>query len=239
MARVTTHLSVSELERAYRAAKEATAARHYQAIWLLAKGHTVPEVAETTSFGTRWLEQLLSRYNARGPTALGDQRRHNGRAPSILKPELLERLKPRLATPPWEPRTLTRRPPSQGRPWAVVGGRGPPSAPCVETEPLDGALLRHAGGRWNAGCQPRKASHGHDAADQLGIMFFQSRIDHYILEFYAATGVRHRTKRPDLTVELEPASTLVGDVEALPAKVRREHRPKIPGCDIKVPDHRP
>ena len=58
MARVTTHLSVSELEREYRAAKEATAARHYQAIWLLAKGHTVPEVAEMTSFGTRWLEQL-------------------------------------------------------------------------------------------------------------------------------------------------------------------------------------
>ncbi len=100
MARVTTHLSVSELERGYRVAKEATAARHYQAIWLLAKGHTVSEVAETTSFGTRWLEQLLSRYNSRGPTALGDQRRHNGRAPSILKPELLERLKPRLARPP-------------------------------------------------------------------------------------------------------------------------------------------
>ncbi len=92
MARVGTHLSVSDLERHYRAAKDGTAARHYQAIWLLAKGHTVPAVAEMTSFGTRWLEQLLSRYNARGPTALGDQRRHNGRAPSILKPALLERL---------------------------------------------------------------------------------------------------------------------------------------------------
>ena len=45
MARVATHLSVSELEREYRAAKEATAARHCQAIRLLAKGHTVPEVA--------------------------------------------------------------------------------------------------------------------------------------------------------------------------------------------------
>ncbi len=47
-----------ELEREYRVAKAATAARHYQAIWLLAKGHTVPEVAEMTSFETRWLEQL-------------------------------------------------------------------------------------------------------------------------------------------------------------------------------------
>ncbi len=66
MARVTTQLRVSELERHYRAAQDATAARHYQAVWLLAKGHTVPEVVEMTSFGTRWLEQLLSRYNARG-----------------------------------------------------------------------------------------------------------------------------------------------------------------------------
>jgi len=100
MARVAAHLSVLELERHYRAAKEATAARHYQAIWLLAKGHTVLEVSRMTSFGTRWLEQLLSRYNARGPTALGDQRRLNGRSPSILKPELLERLKLRLEAPP-------------------------------------------------------------------------------------------------------------------------------------------
>ncbi len=45
MARVATHLSVSELARHYRAAKDATAARHYQVIWLLAQGHTVPEVA--------------------------------------------------------------------------------------------------------------------------------------------------------------------------------------------------
>jgi transposase len=100
MARVAAYLRVSELQRHDRAAKEATAVRHYQAIWLLAKGHTVPQVARLTSLGTRWLEPLLSRYNARGPDALGDQRRHNGRTPSILKPAPLQRLKPRLATPP-------------------------------------------------------------------------------------------------------------------------------------------
>lgn len=100
MARVAAHLSVSELERSYRGAKEATAARHYQAIWLLAKGHTIGQVSAMTSFGTRWLEQLLARYNADGPPALGDRRRHNGRAPSILKPELLARLRERLQAPP-------------------------------------------------------------------------------------------------------------------------------------------
>ena len=100
MARVTAHLSVSELEQRYRAAKEATAARHFQAIWLLAKGHTIAEVSATTSFGTRWVELLLARYNAAGPAALGDRRRHNGRAASILKPELLARLRQRLQAPP-------------------------------------------------------------------------------------------------------------------------------------------
>ncbi len=43
MARVATNLSVSELERKYRVAKEATAARHYQAIWLLAPGPCLRE----------------------------------------------------------------------------------------------------------------------------------------------------------------------------------------------------
>ena len=100
MARVAAHLSILELEQHFRAAKDATAARHYQSIWLLAKGHTVAEVSDLTSFGTRWLEQLLSRYNAQGPTSLGDGRCHNGRAPSILTPEVLAGLKQRLEQAP-------------------------------------------------------------------------------------------------------------------------------------------
>jgi transposase len=43
---------------------------------------------------------LLARYNAEGVCALGDLRRHNGRAASVLKPDLLERLRVRLADPP-------------------------------------------------------------------------------------------------------------------------------------------
>src|SRR4051812_29773169 len=43
---------------------------------------------------------LLARYNAHGPEALGDLRRRNGSAPSVLRPELLARLPERLATPP-------------------------------------------------------------------------------------------------------------------------------------------
>ena len=99
MAHVEEHLQLSELEGRYRSASEATEARHFQVIWLSAKGHTVREVSEMTSFGQRWLEQLLSRYNKLGPSSLGDRRRSNGSEATILKPEVLAVLKERLKKP--------------------------------------------------------------------------------------------------------------------------------------------
>jgi transposase len=75
----------------------------------LAKGHTISEAAEMTSFGARWIEQLLARYNALGPPSLGDRRRGNGAPARVLKPELLERLRARLA---WAP--VGERPTAHG-----------------------------------------------------------------------------------------------------------------------------
>ena len=100
MAHVADHLSVSALEQQYRACKDVTAARHFHTIWLLAKGHRIAEVAATVSFAPRWVERLLARYNAQGPQALGDLRRCNGASPSVLKPDLLNKLKDRLLAPP-------------------------------------------------------------------------------------------------------------------------------------------
>ena len=59
MAHVADHLSVAELEGRYEACEDVTSSRHFQTIWLLAKGHTVGKVAAVTSFGQRWIEQLL------------------------------------------------------------------------------------------------------------------------------------------------------------------------------------
>src|SRR3954449_9771195 len=117
MARVADHLSVDDLEARLRSAPDPTATRHFQVIWLLARGHTIADVAAVTSFVPRWIEQLLARYNAHGPEALGDLRRRDGRgagvpgpggpwrrrngsAPSVRRPELRARLPERLATPP-------------------------------------------------------------------------------------------------------------------------------------------
>ena len=82
MARIVEHLPVEELEARYRAARDVTEARHFQAIWLLAQGRTFLEVAEVLAFVPRWVERLAARYNAFGPEALGDRRRRNGRTAS-------------------------------------------------------------------------------------------------------------------------------------------------------------
>jgi transposase len=100
MAHVADHLSVSALEQQYRSCTDVIAARHVQAIWLLAKGHHIAEVSATVAYARRWVERLLARYNAEGPQALGDLRRRNGTSPSILKPALLDKLKARLREPP-------------------------------------------------------------------------------------------------------------------------------------------
>ena len=100
MAHVADHVSVAALEKGYRTAREASLSRHYQVIWLLAQGHTVPETSAVTGFVSRWIEELLARYNAFGPDSLGDQRRRNGAEAKLLTPEILARLRTRIEEPP-------------------------------------------------------------------------------------------------------------------------------------------
>ena len=100
MARIVDHLSAEQLEARYRAARDVTEARHTQAIWLPAQGRTFLEVAEVSAFAPRWVGELAARYNAHGPEALGDQRRGNGRAASLLRDDVLAALAERLRSPP-------------------------------------------------------------------------------------------------------------------------------------------
>ncbi len=97
MARIVEHLSVAELGARFRAAQTVAEARHTQAIWLLAQGRAVVEVAGVLALTPRWVEALAARYNAHGPAALGDGRRRNGRAPSVLTEAVLAG---RLREPP-------------------------------------------------------------------------------------------------------------------------------------------
>src|ERR671916_283763 len=73
MARIVEHLPVAELEARHRAARDATEARHYQAIWLLAQGRTFLEVAEVLAFVPRWVEQLAARPEPRADFERGSR----------------------------------------------------------------------------------------------------------------------------------------------------------------------
>ena len=107
MARIVDYLPVEGLEARCRASHDATQARHPQAIWLLAQGRTVLEVAEVLALVPRWVTRPAARCDAPGPEALGDRRRRNGRTASLLTPELLAALAERL-----------KRPPEDGGPWS-------------------------------------------------------------------------------------------------------------------------
>jgi hypothetical protein len=69
------------------------------------KGHDIAAVAATVADARRGGERLRARYNAQGLQALGDLRCRNGRSPSVLKPDLLDKLQDRL--PPGPPASRT------------------------------------------------------------------------------------------------------------------------------------
>ena len=60
MARVADHLSLDELEGGMRSASAPKSSRHFQVIWLLAKGHTIAETSAVTAFGSRWIEAVVA-----------------------------------------------------------------------------------------------------------------------------------------------------------------------------------
>ena len=96
MTTIESHLRTEELEARYEAAGDPIAKSHFHALWLLSKGYDLDEVAELLSFSTRWVYQLVKRYNAGGPDCLGDQRAHNGTEPTIVTPQALSALKERI-----------------------------------------------------------------------------------------------------------------------------------------------
>jgi hypothetical protein len=100
MATIVGHLSIAQLEQRVRAARDAVEAKHFQAIRLLAQGRTFVEVADILAFVPRWVEELAQRYNRHGPAALGNQRRNNGRAASVLTAQVLAAVAERIKLPP-------------------------------------------------------------------------------------------------------------------------------------------
>lgn len=92
------HLSVEELERRYRTAKEPNERTWWQILWLLAQGHTATELSGIIGYRAYWIGQIAKRYNAEGAKAMVNHRHTTSyRPPPVLSHDLQEELRALLA----------------------------------------------------------------------------------------------------------------------------------------------
>jgi transposase len=97
---VAEHLGVEDLAVRHRAARDPVERSRWQMVWLLASGRSLREVAEVTGYSTRWVREVVRRYNAEGPDGLADRRHANPGAAPLLDAAGQQALKAALAEPP-------------------------------------------------------------------------------------------------------------------------------------------
>lgn len=95
---IAPHLSVDELHQRYRAAEDPVARSQWQMLWLLADGTPTAEVARSTGYTVRWVQEVARRYRA-GAAAIGDRRHGNPGAAPLLDPVQQAQLRTALAGP--------------------------------------------------------------------------------------------------------------------------------------------
>ena len=133
------HLTVSELEQRYRAAKEPHERSWWQILWLLAHGRTATELAGVTGYSAYWIGQVAKRYNVQGPAGMRNrQHTTSRRAAPMLSAALQEEPRQALAGPApeedrWSGRTVAEwmsarlgRPVSRSRGWIYLKQLKPP-----------------------------------------------------------------------------------------------------------------
>src|SRR5258706_8299708 len=114
------HLSVDELERRYRAAKEPNERTWWQLLWLLAQGRTATELSAVTGYRAYWIGQIAKRYNEQGPAGMQNRRHTTSyRPPPVLSPALQQELRAALAE------AAARNEPWTGGGGAAWGGQRP------------------------------------------------------------------------------------------------------------------
>ena len=97
---VAAHLSAAELAARYRAASDSVLRSQLQMVWLLVSGRSLTEVAAATGYSTRWLREVVRRYNEEGPDGLGDRRHANRGGEPLLDADGRAALAGRLEAPP-------------------------------------------------------------------------------------------------------------------------------------------
>jgi transposase len=94
------HLTTDELEGRYRAAKEPHERSWWQILWLLSRGQTAKQIADSTSYSRYWIGQIARRYNEQGPRGMHNRQHTTSWRPApMLSVELQEVLRQAIAGP--------------------------------------------------------------------------------------------------------------------------------------------
>ena len=99
---VVDHLALEEVMARQRAARDPVERDRWQMIRLLVAGRSLAEVAEATGYSTRWVREVVRRYNERGPAGLADGRHANPGAAPLLDAKGRQALEAALEQPPSE-----------------------------------------------------------------------------------------------------------------------------------------
>jgi transposase len=99
---VADHLGLEELTARYRAARDPVERGRWQMVRLLVAGRSLAEVADVTGYSTRWVREVVRRYNADGPDGLADRRHANPGAAPLLDADGRAALETALEQPPPE-----------------------------------------------------------------------------------------------------------------------------------------
>ncbi len=97
---VADHLGLEEVTVRYRAARDPVERNRWRMIRLLVAGRSLAETAEVTGYSTRWVREVVRRYNADGPDGLADGRHANPGAAPLLDAAGRRALDAALAEPP-------------------------------------------------------------------------------------------------------------------------------------------
>ena len=97
---LTPHFTTAQLAARYKATRDAATARRWQLIWLISRGATRDEAAQTVGVSARWASALIARYNAQGAAGLGDGRHANPGAAPLLDAAQQRALAAALTRPP-------------------------------------------------------------------------------------------------------------------------------------------
>src|SRR5918998_2477731 len=97
---VADHLDLEELAARQRAARDPIERDRWQMVRLLVAGRSLAETAEVTGYSTRWVREVVRRYNAQGPDGLADRRHANPGAAPLLDADGRAALGAALVEPP-------------------------------------------------------------------------------------------------------------------------------------------